>query len=154
ILLGDTHVVETPHLTKDLLFSIILPGLIFEAAFHLDAARFWRERTLITALAVPGLVVAIAITGALLAPLASALGTGGFGLVHALVFAALIVATDPISVVALFKRLGAPKRLTLAVEGESLVNDGTGIVLFTIVLAFAAGRETSVAGAAVDFARI
>jgi CPA1 family monovalent cation:H+ antiporter len=71
-----------------------------------------------------------------------------------MVFAALIVATDPIAVVGLFKSLGAPKRLTLIVEGESLVNDGTGIVLFTIVISFAMGAPPSVAHGALDFVRV
>ena len=56
-----------------------------------------------------------------------------FGWRDALVFSALIAATDPIAVVALFKSLGAPKRLGVLTEGESLVNDGTAIVLFSII---------------------
>lgn len=153
--LGASHAIEAPHLTKQLLFSLILPGLVFEAAFHLDAGSFWRERMAINALAVPGLVVALAITAAMLAPVVEAFEfANGFTLVHAMVFAALIVATDPISVVALFKSLGAPKRLTLIVEGESLVNDGTGIVLFTIVVGFATGGSPSIGHAVLDFVRI
>jgi CPA1 family monovalent cation:H+ antiporter len=155
LVLGASHAFAAPHLTKQLLFTLILPGLIFEAAFHLDAATFWRERIAINALAVPGVVVALAITAVMLAPVVNAFAfAAGFTFVHAMVFAALIVATDPIAVVALFKSIGAPKRLTLIVEGESLVNDGTGIVLFAIVVGFATGGHPSVRQAVFDFVRV
>jgi monovalent cation:H+ antiporter, CPA1 family len=78
----------------------------------------------------------------------------GFSLSHALVFGALISATDPIAVVGLFKVLGAPRRLVTLVEGESLVNDGTGVVVFTIALAVAAGERVTVLSGLVDFLRI
>lgn len=55
----------------------------------------------------------------------------------ALLFGALISATDPVAVLALFKELGAPKRLTLIFEGESLFNDGTALALFLVVLGIA-----------------
>lgn len=61
-------------------------------------------------------------------------------------FGALISATDPVAVLALFKELGAPKRLTLIFEGESLFNDGTALALFLVALAAvmaAAGIDSS-----------
>jgi len=61
----------------------------------------------------------------------------------ALVFGAAVSATDPISVVGLFEDLGAPRRLTLLIEGESLLNDGTAIVFFTLVLALVMGKTMS-----------
>jgi len=73
---------------------------------------------------------------------------------HALVFAALIAATDPIAVVALFKTLGAPKRLAVLVEGESLLNDGTAVVFFTLILGAVTGDSLSIGGAVVDFVRV
>lgn len=71
-----------------------------------------------------------------------------------LVFASLIAATDPIAVVALFKSLGAPKRLTVLIEGESLLNDGAAVVLFTLILSYVLGKPTSVLHAALDFVRV
>jgi CPA1 family monovalent cation:H+ antiporter len=132
--LGATQIVPGVHLTKDLLYSVFLPGLVFEAAFHLKLSEFRENARMIFGLAVPGVLVAIGATATLLITSSSLTQVAnGFGWSHALVFAALIAATDPIAVVALFKTVGAPRRLTLLIEAESLVNDGTTIVLFTIV---------------------
>ena len=153
--IGSFHTLEAPRLTKELLFAVILPGLIFEAAFHLDLRKFWNDRFVIHSLAIPGMVVAVVLTAAILAPVANALDfVTDFTMMHALVFAALIVATDPIAVVGLFKSLGAPKRLAVLVEGESLLNDGTGIVLFTLVVAGVAEGGFAADSAVVDFLRV
>jgi CPA1 family monovalent cation:H+ antiporter len=69
----------------------------------------------------------------------------------ALVFGALISATDPVAVVAIFRELGVPSRLLTIVEGESLLNDGVAIVLFTILLGAALGGEVSILGGVVEF---
>jgi CPA1 family monovalent cation:H+ antiporter len=153
--LGAAHVMELPHLTKDLLYAAILPGLLFEAAFHLDFEKFWKNKLAILSLAIPGLVVAIILIAAILTPVADALHfVTDFGFVHGLVFAALIAATDPIAVVGLFKSLGAPKRLAVLVEGESLFNDGTAVVVFTLIVGVAAGGDFTVGSAVLDFVRI
>ena len=73
---------------------------------------------------------------------------------HALVFGALISATDPIAVVAIFRTLGVPKRLAVLLDGESLLNDGTAIVFFTLSLARVTGTEVTAGGLAWDFVRI
>ncbi len=78
----------------------------------------------------------------------------GFDWRYALVFGALIAATDPIAVTAIFRRLGAPKRLSVLLEGESLLNDGTGIVFFTLSLTIVAGGAVSVGDLALQFAEI
>ncbi len=155
VVLGSVRAFEPPHLTKELLYAIFLPGLLFEAAFHLEIERFRRNKLAIVSLAVPGVVAAMALMAGVLAPAIRALGLApGFGFVHALVFAALIAATDPIAVVAMFKSLGAPKRLGVLVEGESLLNDGTAVVFFSMVLAYLDGSPVSVAGATVDFVKV
>jgi len=155
--LGAAHAFDPPHLTKELLYAVFLPGLLFEAAYHLDFDKFKQNKLTIIVLAVPGVIAAIVLTGALLTPVASALHfVEGFQLKHGLVFGALIAATDPIAVVALFKSLGAPKRLSVVVEGESLLNDGTAVVLFTLILTAVSGSgsDTSVAGASLEFVRV
>ncbi|HEY7141399.1 MAG TPA: Na+/H+ antiporter, partial [Methylomirabilota bacterium] len=155
LVLGALHLFEPPHLTKELLFTLILPGLLFEAAFHVEFSEFWRDRLPILALAIPGVVLATALTAALLVPLARPLGfTPDFHWPHGLLFGALIAATDPIAVVGLFRTLGAPRRLSLLVEGESLLNDGTAIVFFTLALGLVSGHTVSPGGIAVDFVRV
>lgn len=114
-----THALSPPRLTRELLYPVFLPGLVFEAAFHLDFKKFWANKLAIHALAMPGLVAA----------------------------------TDPIAVVGLFKSLGAPKRLMVLIEGESLLNDGTAVVVFTLVLAFVSGERLSAAEAGITFVR-
>lgn len=69
---------------------------------------------------------------------------------HALVFSALIAATNPIAVVTLFKRLDAPKRLAMLMEGESLLNDSTAVVFFTLILALVISGSSWIGGTALD----
>lgn len=103
-------------------------------------------------LAVPGVAAAILLAALVLHSVASAVHiTDGFGFRHALVLSSLISATDPISVVALFKSLRVPRRLALLIEAESLLNDGTAVVFFTIVLGLLSGASSSVGGAFLDF---
>ena len=155
LILGVAHAFEPPHLTKELLFAIILPGLIFEAAFHLEFRKFWKNKLTIHSLAIPGVVAAIGLTAAILTPVASGLDfVQGFTFLHGLMFASIIVATDPIAVVSLFKSLGAPKRLVVLVEGESLLNDGTAVVLFTLVLGVATGQSFTLGGAVLEFLKV
>jgi len=153
--LGATRVFHAPLLTKELLFAVFLPGLLFEAAFNLDFRHFWHSRIGVFSLAIPGVVASIAVTAVLLPPAANALHfVQGFRLIDGLVFAALLAATDPIAVVSLFKSLGAPRRLAVLMEGESLLNDGTSVVFFTLILGMASGGEASFGGAAASFVRV
>src|SRR5262245_39385613 len=117
------------HLTPDLILLVFLPVLLFEGAYHVRASRLWENALPIGLLAVPGLLIHAAATGAII-HLAL-----GLPWAIALLFGALIAPTDPIAVIALFRSVGAPRRLTLVVEGESLFNDGAAIVLFQIILA-------------------
>jgi CPA1 family monovalent cation:H+ antiporter len=155
LVLGLLHAFEAPHLTKALLFSVFLPGLLFEAAFHIEFKQFWQNRLTINSLALPGLVVAIALTALILTPVANKLlFVQDFTWKHALVFGTIISATDPIAVVAIFKSLGVPKRLSVLLEGESLLNDGTAIVFFTLSLALVTGTVVTAGGLAFDFIKI
>ena len=116
-------------LTPDIIFMVFLPGLLFEAGINLHVRHLKSNITPILLLAIPGVIVATLVTGF------AVHWALGLPLIAALVFGVLIAATDPISVLALFKDLGAPKRLNVLVEGESLFNDGTAVVLFQILLA-------------------
>ena len=155
LVFGSLRLVEPPHLTQELLYALILPGLLFEAAFHLRASDAWRNRLAINALAVPGVVAGIAVTAGILLGFSHAGGIlGAFTVAQGVVFGALIAATDPIAVVGLFRSVGAPARLRAVVDGESLLNDGTSLVLFTLALGYATGRPLSAAAVALEFARI
>ena len=150
--LGALHLVPAPHLTRDLLFAVILPGLLFEASFNIDAKGFWASRLTVGALAVPGVVAAIALTAFLVSAMMKGFALDvAFTLRHGLVFGALIAATDPIAVIALFKQMHVGHRLSALVEGESLLNDGTSVVFFTLILAFVEGAATTVGALAWQF---
>ncbi len=115
------------HLTENLILYVFLPALIFDAAMSLDVRNLVKNLVPILVLAAPGVVFATLLTGALvhwLTPL-------GWG--PAMLFGALISTTDPVAVIATFKDLKAPERLTMLVDGESLFNDATAIVMFGIV---------------------
>jgi CPA1 family monovalent cation:H+ antiporter len=119
------------HVTPELILALFVPPLIFEAAFHLDFQMLRENLAPILMLAVPGVLLTTLLVGGIVT-----LGTG-ISLAVTSVFGALIAATDPVAVVALFRALGVPRRLAVAVEGESLFNDGTAIVIFQIALAAA-----------------
>ncbi len=123
----------TLHLSKDLIFYVFLPPLVFEAALYIKWQELKRDLPVVGALATVGLVAAAAVTA-----------IGMHYAVHwpwssAAVFGVLIAATDPVSVVATFKEAGVKGRLRLLVEAESLLNDGTAAVLFSVALGIAAG---------------
>jgi CPA1 family monovalent cation:H+ antiporter len=118
-------------LTPELILALFVPPLVFEAAFHLNFTELRTSLPAILLLAVPGVILTTLVVGGLL------VWGPGLALSTALVFGALIAATDPVAVVALFRILGVPKRLSVLVEGESLFNDGTAIVLFNLMVAFA-----------------
>ncbi len=155
LVLGWMHAFQAPVLNKELLFTVFLPGLVFEAAFHIEFKEFWRNRLAIVSLAVPGVVAATALTALILTPVAGTLHFAeGFNWHYALIFGALISATDPIAVVPIFRNLHVPKRLSVLLEGESLLNDGTAIVFFTLSLGLAAGAQVTAGGLSLDFVTI
>lgn len=119
------------ELTPELILALFVPPLVFEAAFHLNFRDLQRSLPAILLLAVPGVIITTLIVGGILK-----FGTQ-LTFPVALVFGALIAATDPVAVVALFRTLGVPKRLAVLIEGESLFNDGTAIVLFNLMLVVA-----------------
>jgi monovalent cation:H+ antiporter, CPA1 family len=120
---------QTPLLTADIILILFLPALLFESGINIHIRQLRENLVPILLLAIVGVLVATVITGYAVHWLV------GFGLLPALLFGALISATDPISVVALFKELGVSKRLSVIIETESLFNDGTSIVIFQIILA-------------------
>ncbi|MCB1644195.1 MAG: cation:proton antiporter, partial [Pseudomonadales bacterium] len=116
------------ELTPELVLFVFIPTLIFESAFNLDARQVGRNIWPILTLAVPGLLLSTLIIGGIMAWFTP------FDLMVALLLGAILSATDPVAVIAIFKQLGVPERLTILVEGESLFNDATSLVLATILL--------------------
>ncbi len=136
------------ELTPHLILQIFLPVLLFEAAFHLDFGHLWDNIRIIVLLAIPGVLLSTFIVGGIL--------HFGIGLTWpvALLFGSLISATDPISVLAIFKELGVSRRLSIIVEGESLFNDGTSIVLFRILMAIVLTGQFSLVGSIQQFVQV
>ena len=125
-------------LTRELLFGALLPPLIFEAALYIRWRELRRELPLILALATVGVLLSAVLT---------TLGMhyfAGWELLSAALFGALIAATDPVSVIAVFKDANVRGRLRLLVEAESLFNDGGAAVLFGVTLAVAAGGSVGI----------
>lgn len=131
---------------RELLVHLFLPILIFEAALGLFTREFMRNIVAITALATIALLIAAGLVGFGLTLWL------GMPLVIALLFGALISATDPAAVVAIFRDVGVPRRLLTLVEGESLLNDGVAIVLYSILLTGATGAALTFGGALAEFA--
>jgi CPA1 family monovalent cation:H+ antiporter len=155
IALGATRLFAPPHLTKDLLFTIFLPGLVFEASYALHWEAFRRHIVGILLLAVPGVVASIAITGALAGLALRWIGLApGFTLTAAFVLGAIVAATDPVAVTALFKQMRVPLELAALIEGESLVNDGTSIVFLSLILGVIGGKSVSTPTLAAEFVTI
>jgi CPA1 family monovalent cation:H+ antiporter len=127
------HVYIKWHLSKELIFSVFLPPLVFEAALFIHWDQFKRDLPVVGLLATVGVLLAAAVTAAGMY----------YGLDwdwgSAIVFGILIAATDPVSVIATFKEVKVPDRLRLLMEAESLLNDGTAAVAFVAVLGILAG---------------
>lgn len=136
------------HLDPHLLLYVFLPILIFEAAFAMDLHTFKRSAGNSVILAVPGILLALGLSAAMVFGLDYFdLGLDGWGNWSlALMFGAVISATDPVAVVALLKDLGASKKLGTLIEGESLLNDGTAIVIFMVFFAALSGNASDTNG--------
>jgi CPA1 family monovalent cation:H+ antiporter len=116
------------EITSDLILGLLIPPLVFEAAYHLNFSDLQRNLKPILFLAVPGVFVTTFLVGSVIT-----IGAG-YQLQVALLVGSLVAATDPDAVVALIRSLGVPKRLQVLLEGESLFNDGTVIVIFNLML--------------------
>ena len=116
------------NVSPEIVLLVLLPGLVFEAAYRLRLAELRRWFGGLALLAVPGVLISAGIVALVLN-----LGTG-LRLDLAFIVGAMVSATDPAAVVATFKRLRVPPALSTMVDGESLLNDGTGLVLFAIAL--------------------
>ncbi|WDE14686.1 sodium:proton antiporter [Thalassomonas haliotis] len=137
---------------QDLMLFVLLPVLIFEAAFVLDSKLLFKFLPNVLTLATIGLLVSTVLTAVLLF---YGIGHPGFPFIAALITGAVVSATDPVAVVAQLKALKAPAELNVLIEGESLFNDATAIALFTILVSIGIGAaEPDVLSGLVQFLKI
>src|SRR5256885_8605687 len=122
-------------LSRELIFNILLPPLVFEAALQLEWKRFRAELALTLTLAFLGVGIAAAVVAGGMHWLI------GWSWIGAALFGTLIAATDPVSVIATFREIGAQPRVSMVVESESLLNDGVAAVGFAILSAIAVGAS-------------
>jgi CPA1 family monovalent cation:H+ antiporter len=149
-LLAFVRIDVGPPLTSELILDLILPPLLFEAALALRWPSLRRELPPVLTFSILGTLVAMAVVAG-----------GLIGLLHwplssALVFGALISATDPVAIIAMFKDSKFHGRLSLLVEAESLFNDGAAAVLFAMALAWAqgGGHAPNASESALGFAHV
>lgn len=145
VALGLIPGLPLPRVGPELLLLAFVPGLVFEAALSLDLQEVRRQALAIGLLATVGVFI-----GTLLLALAAHY-LFGLDWGAAAVLAAIVATTDPVAVVSVLKRLHVPAGLTAILEGESLFNDGTGVAVFTAVLASIAGGAFSLGDAGVRF---
>ena len=131
-------------LSRDLIFNIFLPPLVFEAALQLEWKSFRRDLPLTALLAFLGVALAAAFVAAGMHYAA------GWSWIGAALFGALIAATDPVSVIAAFREMSVERRLSMIVESESLLNDGAAAVAFALLLGIAAGQGMAPSGIALS----
>jgi CPA1 family monovalent cation:H+ antiporter len=142
--LGTVSGIAAPMLNSEIILLLFLPPLLFEASFILDLRLLWSVRLGIVAFAVPGVLLAMVVGGALVH------WTLGLAWSVALLFGAMIAATDPVAVLAAFRQLGVNPRLAALLEGESLLNDGVALALL-VTLTHAVQGEFSLGGATGTF---
>ena len=142
------------NINPDLILYLFLPILIFDAAYELNLHIFKKTLANATLLAAPGLIICMLLTGTLMMGVATFIpGFESWTWAFALMFGALISATDPVAVVALLHELKTSKRFSTLVDAESLLNDGTGIVCFMLFFGAYAAGETTHASPVITFIR-
>jgi CPA1 family monovalent cation:H+ antiporter len=124
-------------LTHDIILLVVLPPLLFEGAATTDIDEFRSNFPVMLTLATVGLAASIVVVGLVATELL------GYTLLIGLLFGTIVLPTDPVSVLALFKQVGAPDRLAVLVEGESLLNDGISVVIFSALLALVEAGDSA-----------
>ena len=139
-----------PHL----IIFVFLPALVFESAYAIDVSEFRKSLGAIVVFAVPALVLSTLMVAGVMVSVTSS--SWAWSWPAAVVCGALISATDPVAVVAILRELGVSKRLGTLIEGESLLNDGTAIVVFTLLMALLSGEvsEFSISHALFEFIKV
>lgn len=135
-------------LSEEIILFIFLPPLIFEGAIHIDLDTLKENLLSIITLAFIGLLISIFIVGYLINTFIH------IPLIIALLFGAMVMPTDPVSVLAMFKKLGISKRLTTIIEGESIFNDGAGVVIFVTILSIIETNTFNISVTVIEFLKM
>ena len=137
LIAGPVQIPNTENHFGPALIFVFLPALIFEAAWNVNAASLRRNWLAVSVLAIPGVIVtAFLVAGGLAL-------VGLLPFLPALLLGTILAATDPIAVIAVFRRLDVPLELATIVEGESLFNDGAAIVLYGVVVELLTGARAA-----------
>jgi CPA1 family monovalent cation:H+ antiporter len=136
------------HVGSDVILLAFVPGLIFEAALTLDLPELRRRLVPIGLLATAGVALTVVLIGTLTHLIL------GLSWASGMLLGAILAATDPIAVVTLMRQMKAPSGLSAILEGESLFNDGTGVAVFTAVLATILSGAPSIGDASLRFVEI
>jgi CPA1 family monovalent cation:H+ antiporter len=139
---------QLPHIGADVILLAFVPGLVFEAALTLDLPELRRRLQPVGLLATVGVAATVLLIGSLTHFFL------GFSWASGMLLGAILAATDPIAVVTLLRQIKAPSGLAAILEGESLFNDGTGVAVFSAVLATIVAGAPSVGDATVRFVEI
>ncbi|MGH6891541.1 MAG: cation:proton antiporter [Dongiaceae bacterium] len=133
-------------ISSEAFLVLFLPALLFETALAIDVRRMLNDVAPILVMAVIAVVVCMLVVGFTLSSLTD------YGLIACLMLGAIVATTDPAAVIGIFREIGAPQRLTMLVEGESLLNDAAAIALFSMLSGMLlVGQEAAWGGVAVDF---
>jgi monovalent cation:H+ antiporter, CPA1 family len=132
--------------SPELVVTVLLPGLVFEAAYRLDGSELRRTFGGVALLAVPGVLVTAAVVAFVLH------AATGLPVNEAFLVGAIVSATDPVAVVSTMRRLDAPKRLVTLVDAESLFNDGTAALAFVVAVAALGPSPPTLGDSVVQFA--
>jgi CPA1 family monovalent cation:H+ antiporter len=135
-------------LTPEIILLIFLPALLFEASYHLSFQHLSENFRFVSLLAIGGVILSAFLTAFLL------VWWGGISWQTALLFGTMLAATDPISVVAIFRKLGVSPRLSSIIESESLFNDGTALVLFNVILGVVLTQRFNFWDSVLEFLRV
>jgi Na+/H+ antiporter len=151
LIIGGAALAFIPQLPEiriapEIVFTVLLPPILYQAALHLPWTEFRESLRPILILAIGLVLATMAAVGAIAHWLIPALPWAA-----AMVLGAILAATDPTAAIAIMQKLGAPRRVVTVVEGESIVNDATALVLFTLALHAISASEFSVSSAVVQF---
>ncbi len=130
---------------NEAVLDCMLSFLLFAGALHVDLNDLANQKRLIAILATAGVVISSFIVGALIYLLLGAFGVE-FSFIYCLLFGALVAPTDPVAVLGILKKVGVPRSLETKITGESLFNDGVGVVVFLAILGIATGKSDGSVG--------